>query len=289
VAIVVSIDGVLVPPSDARVSVFDRGFLYGDSVFETIRTYSGRPFALDKHLSRLERSAELVFIPLPVSKSQLEVEIGEALKAAGNDQSYIRVMVTRGQGELGLDPALAEVPRRVIIVGPLSAPPASLYEEGVAVVTFHTERPSDSTPAEGAKIGNYLVAVLAVRAARAAGAHEALITANDGTVLEGASSNVFIVEGERLVTPSTDLGILAGITREHVLLAASELAIEVTYEAPSVARLRAADEVFISSSIRELLPVVKVDGYVVGGGRPGPVTRRLYDGFRALVRSEMGL
>src|SRR5690606_15659414 len=164
----VMIDGRLVGEHAARVSVFDRGFLYGDSVFETIRTYGGRPFALDHHLQRLRRSAELVYIPLPVSEADLAREVDEAVRAAQNPESYVRVMVTRGQGELGLDPALAEVPLRVVIVGPLQPPPASAYDDGVGVVTFRTERPSDSTPAQGAKIGNYLVAVLAVRAARAA-------------------------------------------------------------------------------------------------------------------------
>jgi branched-chain amino acid aminotransferase len=288
-SIVVSIDGRIVPPEEATVPVFDRGFLYGDSVFETIRTYGRRPFALDDHLARLERSANLVFIPLPVLRAELVKEILAALGQAQHEESYIRVMVTRGQGELGLDPSLAEQPRRVIIVGPLVPPAASAYAEGISVVTFRTQRASDSTGAEGAKIGNYLVAVLGVRAARQAGAQEALVVDAHERVVEGASSNVFCVRGNELVTPGLDTGILAGITRERVLAVGRELGLELRYEAPTVAELVSMDEVFVCSSIRELLPVVRVDGQAVGDGRPGRTTLRLYEAFQARVRAEMGL
>lgn len=287
--IVVSIDGRIVLPEQATISVFDRGFLYGDSVFETIRTYQGRPFALDEHLARLEKSAQLVFIAMPVSRRVLTDEIAEALGSASNPESYLRVMVTRGQGELGLDPALAEKARRVVIVGPLHAPPPEAYRDGVSVVTFRTQRPNDSTGAEGAKIGNYLVAVLGVRAARQVGAHEALIVAAGDRVVEGASSNVFCVRGNTLVTPGLDAGILAGITRERVLAVASDLGLDVRFDCPTVEELLGMDEVFISSSIRELLPVVRVDGTTVGDGRPGAITTRLHEAFLARVGTEMGL
>lgn len=287
--ILVSIDGEILPPDRATISVFDRGFLYGDSVFETVRTYGGRPFALGEHLGRLRRSAELVFIPLPWTTEQLGQEVDAALARAGNPESYVRIMVTRGQGELGLDPELAERPRRVVIAGPLVAPPAAAYEQGVAVVTFRTQRPSDSTGAEGAKIGNYLVAVLGVRKAREAGAHEALIVDASDRVVEGASSNVFGVDGRKLVTPGLEAGILAGITRDRVLRVAGELGLAVEFAAPTVTELLGMDEVFVCSSIRELLPVVRVDGETVGEGRPGPTTVRLHEAFRARVAAEMGL
>ena len=133
-AIIVSIDGKLCSGTDARISVFDRGFLYGDSVFETIRTYDGKPFAMDEHLRRFEKSAALVYIPVPVPLVQLSSEIQQTLAAAGNAESYVRLILTRGQGALGLDPGLADVPRRVVIVAPLSPPPPQAYEEGVSVV-----------------------------------------------------------------------------------------------------------------------------------------------------------
>jgi branched-chain amino acid aminotransferase len=288
-ALVVQIDGVSTPAGEAKVSVFDRGFLYGDSVFETIRTYGARPFALAEHLARLERSAELVFIPLPVPVATLAAEVESAVAEAGNEESYVRLMITRGQGELGLDPALAEQPRRVLIVGPLKKLPQELYEQGAAVVTFRVQRPSDATPAEGAKIGNYLVAVLAMRAARQAGAQEALVVANGERVIEGASSNVFAVQGGVLITPPLEAGILPGITRDRVLRAATELGLSVRFECPTLPELLKMDEVFVCSSIRELLPVVRVDGEPIAGGEPGPLTRRLHEAFLRGARAEMGL
>lgn len=284
-AAAVMIDGSLVPPDEARVSVFDRGFLYGDSVFETIRTYAGKPFALAEHLARLERSAALVHIPLPIPLPELQREIERALAHTGNAESYVRVMITRGQGELGLDPNLADVPLRVIIINELVPLPEEVYSEGVSVVTFPTMRVSDATFAEGAKIGNYLVAVLAMRVARQRGAHEALITNQAGRAVEGASSNLFFVRGGVVFTPPEECGILLGITRARAIETAEQLGLRVEYEVPSVEELAAADEVFISSSIRELVPVVRVDDRRVADGRPGPITQRLIGAFRGHVRA----
>lgn len=279
----VMIDGKLLPEGEARVSVFDRGFLYGDSVFETIRTYGGVPFALDEHLARLERSAAQVFIELPVSRAELEREVLEAVRAAGNAETYIRVMVTRGTGPLGLDPLAAEHPLRVVIAAPLSPMPAELYENGIAVTTFRTQRTAEATTAATAKVGNYLVAVLALRAARKVGAAEALIVDSAGFVVEGASSNVFVVRGGRVVTPPEDSGILPGITRRVLLDVARAEGVPVDLEPLPAAALADADEIFISSTTREILPVVRVDGRIVGSGSPGPLTRRLLLAFRKSV------
>lgn len=283
----VMIDGQLVDSESASVSVFDRGFLYGDSVFETVRTYGGKPFALGEHLVRLQRSAELVYIPMPASAEQLTQEVWECLGAANNRESYIRVMVTRGQGSLGLDPALADVPRRVLIVSELTPPDRGAYIRGVDAVTFKTQRPSDATDAEGAKIGNYLVAVLATRAAKEKGAHEALIVSREGGVVEGATSNLFFVADDCLCTPSLSAGILPGITRDRALRAARRLGIEVKMQTPSVEQLMTAREVFISSSIRELLPIVRIDQVAIAGGMVGAVTQRVHQEFRALIEEEM--
>lgn len=281
---VVMIDGRLVPSKDARVSVFDRGFLYGDSVFETIRTYGGRPFALDEHLARLERSAQLVHIRLPVSADELRREIATALDSAGNLESYVRVMITRGETTLGLVPQPAVSPLRVVIVSELQALPAELYERGASAVTYRTQRPSDATDAAGAKIGNYLISVLAMRVAHEHHANEALILDRAGLVVEGATSNLFFVEDGELVTPPEGAGILAGVTRAKVLALAQALGLVVRYEVPTLSRLMAAPEVFITSSIRELLPIVRIDGHSIGTGEVGPFTRRILDGFRQLVR-----
>lgn len=284
---VVFIDGHRVSGADARVSVFDRGFLYGDSVFETIRTYGGKPFALDEHLARLRRSAELVFIPVPWDREQLRAEVLAAVAAFGEGECYIRLMVTRGQAEMGLDPGGAFEPLRVIIVGPLHPPSAQLYETGASAVTFRTLRPSDATVAEGAKIGNYLVAVLAMREARKVQANEALIVDREGRVVEGASSNVFVVSGGELITPPVESGILAGVTRSRAITAAEQQGLTVRYEIPAVEVVQNADELFVSSSIRELLPIVTLNGMPIGDGRVGPVTRRVREQFRLVVEQEM--
>lgn len=273
----VSIDGTLTRPEDARVSVYDRGFLYGDGVFETLRTYGGIPFAIEEHMQRLEASARAVGIALPVSGRALANEVVEAIRAAGNPESSARIMITRGQGPLGLDPALATVPLRVILVEPITPLPAALYKDGVAVVTVRTDRAADAAP--GAKVSNYLASMLALQQARAAGAHEALILDAAGHVLEGTTSNFFLVVGGALLTAPTG-HILAGITRAHVIAVAADEGIEVRYGTIERSDLKGAEEAFLTSSLREILPVVKVDGELIGSGQPGPITRRLHAAFR---------
>ena len=281
---VVFIDGAPFAPEHAVVSVFDRGFLYGDSVFETIRTYSGRCFALTEHVARLARSARSVFIDLPLPAQELEAEIERAVAHAGNPESYVRVMITRGSGPMGLDTSFDAKPRRVIIAGPLASPPPESYEHGIDVITYRTLRTAEATEASSAKIGNYLVAVLALREARAAGAAEALIVDGSGNVGEGASSNVFAVIDGQLCTPPETAGILPGITRAVIL----ELA-EVSLRPLSVDDLGRAEEIFITSSIRELLPVVHVDGAAVGDGKPGPRARELHRRFLEKVSNIMAM
>lgn len=280
----VVLDGVVVDPEEARVSVFDRGFLYGDSVYEVLRTYSGRPFALDLHLERLARSAASIAMDLPVGLGVLAQEIALGLESAANPESYIRVVVTRGAGEIGLDPALAENPRRVVIVRPLVSPDPALYAGGASVALVGPTR----TAAEGAgargnpKTGNYLPNIMALRHAKQKGAYEALLVDSSGHVIEGSSSNVFVVEHGVVRTPPVS-GILEGITRRHVLEVARAAGIPtVEVDLPRSA-ITGADEVFITSTIREIVPVTRVDGQPVGGGRPGPVTGRIALGFRELT------
>jgi branched-chain amino acid aminotransferase len=277
----VMIDGQIVPPDAARVSVFDRGFLYGDSVFESLRSYGGKLFALADHLARLERSAERVFIPLPVGVEVLAREIREAVAVQASPESYVRLMLTRGIGRaLGLDPELAGEPLRVILVTALERPPPEIYEQGISVITFRAERPSDAPGVADAKIGNYLLAVLAMRAARRAGAREALLEDSAGNILEGSTSNVFAVFQGKLRTPPESAAILPGITRAHVLAQARAAGIASELCTLPKVTLKAADEVFVSSSIRELVPVVAIDGHPVGSGVPGPLTRMLLQIFR---------
>ena len=279
----VSLDGRIVPPAEAQVSVFDRGFLYGDSVFEVLRTYRGALFGFEEHLARLGRSAELALIPF----SDLELlrrEILSVIAATGNSETYIRVVVTRGTGKsLGLDPALGRAPLRAVIATDVPAMPAAMYERGISVITYRTQRISEGTSAVGAKLGNYLLSILATHEALRAGADEALILDQRGQVVEGTTSNVFLVRDGSLVTPPDEAGLLAGITRAKVLELAKRFGVPVELRTFAPAELFSADEVFITSSIRELVPVVLADGSPAGGGRPGVLTRRLLDAYRAMA------
>jgi len=280
---VVAIDGVVREPDAAVVSVFDRGFLYGDAVFEVFRTYGGRPFALDEHLARLRRSAERVFIALPVDESTLRREVQVALDAANNEDSYVRIVVTRGSGPLSLDLDTATHPLRVLFVEPVVPPPRQAYVDGVALVSVRARRATDETAAAGAKVSNYLPNLLALREAKSRGAHEALVIDAHGRVVEGASSNVFIVAKGRVATPPESAGILPGITRAHVLAAAAALGIPAEERELPLEEVYGAGEVFITSSIRELLPVVRIDDRPIGAAVPGPIARALHRRFRDSV------
>jgi branched-chain amino acid aminotransferase len=284
----VSIDGQIVDSGQARVSVFDRGFLYGDSVFEVFRTYGGVPFAEREHLERLARSAERVMIPMPVSVETLSSEVRETLRAAGQGDWYVRVVITRGSGPLTYDPSTAMTPLRVIIAAPLSLPPAEHYERGVAVALLEASRPTDDPRASGAKASNYLANLLAVHEAKQRGAHEALVLGRRGQILEGASSNVFIVKGGKLRTPRPEPGILVGITRAAILRVATAEGISVEETEVYPQDLYGADEAFLTSSIREVMPVVSADGRKIGAGTPGPMTKRLHAGYRRAVIEETG-
>lgn len=280
---VVMIDGAIVAAGEAKVSVYNRGFLFGDAVFEVLRTYGGTPFALDEHLRRLHRSADRVALTLPVDETTLGGEVEGAIVASGNKESYVRIVVTRGSGPLSLDPDTARDPLRVVLVEPVAPPGKDAYATGIAAVTVPTRREVDDTPAAGAKVTNYLANLLAVREAKSRGGQEALIVDRRGNVVEGASSNVFVVRAGRIKTPPESAGILPGITRAHVLEAAARLGLAVDEAELTPEELYGADEVFITSSIRELLPVVRVDDHSVGAGAPGTVSRRLHRAFRVAV------
>jgi branched-chain amino acid aminotransferase len=290
----VNLDGSLVPPAAAKVSVFDRGFLYGDSVYEVVRTYGGRPFEIERHLARLAHSAERIGLALPWDARRTVAEVARTLEAARGDdppdpdaapwnvgERYVRVVMTRGAGELGLDPALAVDPRAIVIVQPLHGPPARAYAEGVKACVVGVRRASPAAVDPSAKTGAHLSHVLAVREARAAGAHEALLLDDRGAVTEGASSNVFAVRGGRLATPPLAAGILEGVTRGVVIALAGGADVPVDEVALRPEDLEAADEVFITSTVREIVPVTRLGDRAVGDGRPGALTRRLHARFRA--------
>jgi branched-chain amino acid aminotransferase len=280
----VHVGGRICSAEEARISVFDRGFLFGDSVYETIASEGGRLFALDEHLDRLQHSALRLRLTLP-ARSEIERAIQETVAAAGNSETRVRVMVTRGVGG-DLDPASASAPALVVIAQPRGGPTAEMYDEGVAVAIVSVVRNLPGAIDPAVKSGNYLNNVMALEEARRLfpGTHEALLLSVSGSVAEGASSNVFMVAGGELVTPALSVGILAGVTRAKVLALADAEGVpwrEPEFLAPD--QLRAADEVFLTSAGRGVLPVTRVDGQPVGAGRPGPVTRRLMMSYARLT------
>jgi branched-chain amino acid aminotransferase len=285
-ATLVSVDGVIQRPEEARISVFDRGFLYGDSVYEVMRVYRGIPFALEAHLERLESSAARIGLALPWSREALTAELRAAIAAFGkNPDLYLRVVVTRGSGRIGLDPGLAEGPRRIVIVQDVAetAPPARAYQDGVALALVGVRRNLREAIDPEAKTGNYLNSVLAVAEAKRQGAYEALMLDHRGMLTEGSSSNVFVVIGGLLMTPPLDGAILRGVTRGVVIDAAKTRGIRVLEVPLSESSLLEIDEAFITSSVREVVPAVKIGDRVLGDGTPGPVTRQVMAGFREAV------
>jgi branched-chain amino acid aminotransferase len=276
----VDIDGVLHAAADARISVFDRGFLYGDSAFEALRTYGGRPFRCNEHLTRLTRSCERLRIPLPLSQVELEQRITAAIAKTGLAECYLRIVVTRGAGALGLDLSLAGRPSVLIYALALKTPDPAVYRDGIAVGLVQTTRVTDGNEATGAKASNYLASLLALDDVKQRGCQEAVLLGPRGEVLEGSTSNVFVVLGSGLATPPVAAGILEGITRREVLALTAEIGMRCEERTITAAELKAAREVFITSSIREIVPVVRVDDTLVGNGKPGSVVAALLAAYR---------
>jgi branched-chain amino acid aminotransferase len=279
-AVKVWIQGEIFDEDAARVPVFDRGFLYGDSVYEVMRTAGGHPVALADHVTRLARSAAAIGLPLP-SAEHLTAALQTTLAAAGNRESYARIMITRGSGPIGLDPALARDPLTIVIVKPLELPAAAKYERGIGLAIVSVERTSPRAVDPSVKSGNYLNSILAIHEARRAGADEALMCDAAGRVAEGSSSNVFLVRAGRLATPALEVGILGGITRQRVLALARQDGLGADETTLLPVDVRSADEVFITSSIRGILPVARVDAQAIGDDAPGPITRRLMARYAA--------
>ena len=280
----VSIDGALVPPWRAVVSVFDRGFLYGDGVFESLRVYQGRPFACDEHMARLARSCAALRIPLPAPLEQIARELELAVAASTLADAYARVTITRGVGErTSLVPSGAAKPLRVVLVEPLALPPRDVYANGLRAITLPWSRVPES-PVGSTKLISYVTSMAAIEEARARGADEAIFVATDGRALDATTSNVFLVDDTgRLVTPSDGVGVLGGITRHHVIDLACTFGLSVSVGSITVADLLGAREVFLTSSLRELASVVSIDGKTIGAGAPGEVARRIHRAYRQRV------
>jgi len=279
---IVSIDGEIVPPERAVVSVLDRGFLYGDGVFESLRVYRGRPFARDEHMGRLARSCAAIRIALPVPEETIARELDDAIAASALTDAYARVTVTRGVAErTSLVPSGDTRATRVILIEPLTPPPRATYVEGLRAVTLSWTRAPDGGPASRAKLLSYVTSLVAIEEARARGADEAIFVSAGASVRDASTSNVFIVnDAGTLVTPPDGAGVLGGITRGHVIDLARVLGMIFSVAPIAVVDLMRAREVFLTSSLREIASVVSIDGRPIGGGVPGAIARTIHRAYR---------
>jgi branched-chain amino acid aminotransferase len=291
VPVLCNVEGKLVPPEQALVPVLDRGFLYGDSVYEVVRTYGGRPFELERHLRRMEKTAERIGLSLPPREVLLK-ELQRTLDAAGNPESYARIIVTRGEGQFGLSAHLAEGQHRlVIIVRPLQPPSEEQYERGLQMAIAKTRRNPPQALDPALKTGNYLNNILALREAHDAGADDAILLDLSGRVTEATTSNVFFVQRGVLVTPPLRLGMLEGVTRAVFVEIARAEGLILREEPHGPEALAAADEVFMTSTLREAMPVTSLvfleshgeQVRAVADGKPGPLSKRLRAAFRSYV------
>ena len=274
----------LVPEDEARVSVFDHGLLYGDGVFEGLRSYSGRVFRLEAHLDRLWASARAICLEIPLSKEQVAKAVVDTLAANKLADGYVRLVVTRGAGSLGLDPNRTKNPQVIVIADTISLYPAEFYEKGLRIVTAATQRTQSAALSPRIKSLNYLNNIMAKLEGLQAGCVEALMLNHKGEVAECTADNVFVVRGGRVLTPPPDAGILEGITRNAVMELARDRGIDCR-EATLVRHdLYTADECFLTGTAAEVLPVVEIDGRKIAAGLPGPVTTLLTKAFHALVR-----
>lgn len=263
----------------ALISVFDHGFLYGDGVYETIRSYGSRIFMRDQHLNRLYRSAEAIGLEVPVPRKDWPSLLHEAMtrNEVGHEQAdaYLRITISRGEGEIGLDPALCNRPTVVIMAKPLTPLPEGLYREGVSLTIARTKRNLPEALSPHIKATNFLNNILAKREAIAAGTFDSLLLNWRDELTECTVSNLFLVAGDRICTPALECGILDGITRNVVLLLATEAGLDTQEGRYTVADLSRASECFLTNTSMEIMPVTRIDGMPVGGGVPGPYTRQL--------------
>ena len=280
----VYVNGAISDGGSAVISVFDHGFLYGDGVYETLRTYRGRPFLLDRHLQRLRGSAAMIDLTIPQDDLGLTQAVAETMAYAGLDgEQYLRVLVTRGVGDLTYDPAACPEPTVVIIVKPHVKNLPGVFESGIAVITSSVLRNHPQAINPLIKSNNLLNNALAMQEAIKAGAQEALMRNYKGEISECAQSNFFIVQGGTVLTPPLHSGLLEGVTRNFLFEVAQQIGITVREEILADDDLRRAKEMFLTSTTREILPVTRLDQRPVAAGVPGPVTLALAAGFRSQV------
>jgi branched-chain amino acid aminotransferase len=282
----VYLDGKFVDSSEAKVSVFDHGLLYGDGVFEGIRLYGGNIFRLEEHLERLEYSAKAIMLEMPLTREQLSWATCETCRQNGLTDAYIRLVITRGVGDLGLAPWLCPKPSMFIIASKISLYPQEYYDNGLAIVTVPTRRISPAALPPTIKSLNYLNNILGKLEAKQFGALEAIMLNEQGYVAECTADNVFIVHKGELITPAASQGALKGITRSTIIDVAKDLGIPLRETNMTRYDLWCADECFLTGSGAEVIPVVKLDGRTIGTGKPGPITQRVLASFRKRVLVE---
>jgi branched-chain amino acid aminotransferase len=289
---IVNVNGQIADHEHAVISVFDHGFLYGEGVYETLRTYNGQPFLFDRHMRRLRRSAGMLSLPITVDDAEIESRFFATMRAAGltggpGRESYIRLMITRGVGELSYDPAVCRAPTVVVIVKPQVDPPPEAYERGVRVALVSTVRNHPGSVNPLIKSNNLLNNAIASQEAARRGGFEGVMRNYRGELAECTTSNLFVVKQGAALTPPLDAGLLPGITREFLFDIGAERGIPVREAVLHDEDLFGADEAFLTSTTREIVPIVQVDETAIGSGKPGAVTLALLRAFRekAMVRT----
>ncbi len=280
------IDGKLYGKEDAKISVFDHGLLYGDGVFEGIRAYNGKVFCFEEHLKRLYASARAIMLNVPLSVKEMEKAVLETLRANELTDAYIRLVVTRGEGDLGLDPRKCPKARVIIIAGKITLYPEELYRNGLDLITVATKRNIPESLNPCIKSLNYLNNIMAKIEANRANAPEAIMLNKDGYVAECTGDNIFIIQGTKLITPPTWVGALEGITRAVAMdIAAKKLKMTVKEDVFTPYNVYTADEAFLTGTAAEIIPVTRVDNRPIGDGKPGKFTQTLIQEFRKMTRT----
>src|SRR6202171_3043242 len=278
------IDGKFYSEANAKISVFDHGLLYGDGIFEGIRFYNGRVFRLEEHLERLWDSARSICLEIPIGRGEMTEALLETIRQNGLNEGYVRLVVTRGVGNLGLNPTQCKRPSVIIIATTIALYSKEVCETGLTVVTCATRRTGTAALNPAVKSLNYLNNVMARIEANLAGADEALMLNDAGNVAECTADNVFIIKRGQIFTPPISAGALSGITRSVVFEIAAELTVKITEADITRHDVFIADESFLTGTAAEIIPVIKADGRPIGNGKPGPITARMIARFRELTR-----
>jgi branched-chain amino acid aminotransferase len=278
------IDGKFYSEANAKISVFDHGLLYGDGIFEGIRFYNGRVFRLEEHLERLWDSARSICLEIPMTHEEMTEAVLETIRQNHLHDGYIRLLVTRGIGNLGLNPEQCKSPSVIIIAATIALYHEDFYRKGLSMVTCATRRSNPASLNPAVKSLNYLNNVMARIEANLAGADEALMLNDAGNVAECTADNVFIIKRDQIFTPPITAGALRGITRSIVFEIAAEFGLSVVEADFTRHDVFVADECFLTGTAAEIVPVVKADGRLIGSGKPGPITKRIIARFREMTR-----